>query len=185
MDDEHPVTHPLVARVADYVDACNRHDVDAVLGFYTTDVRFELVGAWVRQGRDELRRLAEYDKGTNCVLSMVNPSVVASDTVEVELVDRNDWFGLVGVDQVIFPSVTFRFRGDKISEVRVVMSEDGAAALSRASSRVMAWMREKYPGELAGLMPGGRRVYSAEAAAKWLRLLKEWREERPWGASRQ
>lgn len=166
--------NPLVARVAQYIDACNRHDIDAVAGFYTADARFELVGAWTRQGRDELRELAEYDKGTNCVMA-ISGAKVTGDTVEVRLVDKNDWFRLAGVDEVVFDSVTFRFRGDKIAEMRVVISEESAAALGRASSQVMAWMKEKHPAELAELMPGGRRVYSEEAALKWLRLLEEFR----------
>jgi ketosteroid isomerase-like protein len=49
-----------------YLEAHNRHDIEAAMSFYTQDARFELVGEWVKVGKETIRdELEEWDAATN------------------------------------------------------------------------------------------------------------------------
>ena len=56
----------LYARILkEYVAAYNAHDYERLMAFYTQDIRFEIVGVWVRTGRDEVGEVLEWDIETH------------------------------------------------------------------------------------------------------------------------
>lgn len=91
----------LSERIRQYVTAYNSHDVEKIMSFYTHDIRFENVGVWVKTGKQEVRKITEWDVATHIVMRVANVSV-QGDTVTFLLFETNDWLQLAGIGEVLY-----------------------------------------------------------------------------------
>lgn len=157
-----------------YVEANNAHDVDRVMALYTDDIRFENVGVWVKQGKEEVRTIAEWDAKTHIHMT-VSDITVRKDTVTFRLIETNDWLKNAGVDEWRWEAYVITKNG-LIKEIRAALTEESAKIFIPVYQSIIRWMSEERPEELAELMPDGEFLYEEGAAKKWLVLLQEWRE---------
>jgi len=157
------------------VQAYNSHDVEKLMSFYTDDIRFEVVGFFVKEGKEDIRKLTEYDAAVNVHMSISNIKV-SGDTVTFTLIESNDWFRLAGVEELIYEPNRIVFHGGLIKEIKTEITPESAKAAGEAWQAIMQWASKERSEELADLMPGGEFIYSAESARKWLALLRQWRE---------
>lgn len=164
----------LAERVKAYETTYNTHDVEKLMSFYADDVIFEIVGVWVRQGKQVVRDLAEWDKATNMRMTISNISV-CGDTVTCKLVETNDWWKLAGMGEVHYEPCFMIFRKGLISEMRAKMVGSSVEAYRKVWPALYEWASENRGKELAELLPDGEFIYGAEPARKWLDLLREWR----------
>lgn len=164
----------LAERVRDYQAACNAHDIEKLMSFYSDDIRFEIVGVWVKQGRQAVRELAEWDKATSLRMEISDVSI-SRDTVTFKLVERNDWWTLAGIGAVCYEPCVIAFGNGLIVEVRATMTQESLDAYARVWPSIVAWAKQHRLEELKELLPDGRFIYGREPALKWLALLREWR----------
>jgi ketosteroid isomerase-like protein len=161
-------------RVRAYENAANDHDVDRVMSLYHQDIRFQAVGAFEKVGKGDLRKLAEYDSVVNTHL-VFSDLAVSGDTVRCRVKERNDWLRLAGIEEVEYDEARIIFRDGLIAEITAKPSEEGAQAIGEVLGAIVRWASENRGEELAGSMPGGEFIYTAQSAGRWLSLLREWR----------
>jgi hypothetical protein len=148
--------------------------VEKLMSFYADDVEFEIVGVMVKKGKAAVRELAEWDKVTNMHMTISNVEVTAN-SVTFKLVETNDWWKLAGVGEVCYDPCVMVFHSCLISEIRATMTQESLDAYAKVWPSIIDWAEEHRDEELKGLLPGGAFVYGAEAAEKWIVLLREWR----------
>jgi len=166
----------LVDRVRDYQASHNSHDIDATLAFLADDFKFEMMGSWVAEGREQMREFEEWDASIGSELVYDNFQTYG-DTVVCTVVERNEWFALVGVDAIYYDCVIIVFDNGLISEIAAEQSEESMIAAQTAFEAFIDWAVDERPGELAQLMRGPTFKFSRETAPKWLGLLREWRQQ--------
>lgn len=65
-------------------EARNGHDLERKLSFYAEDAIFETVGAWTKQGKNELRKLCETDIVMSILLNELAWTVAKTESVDAE-----------------------------------------------------------------------------------------------------
>ena len=166
----------LEIQVKTYEQAHNGHDVEKVMSLYTNDISFEIVGAWMKSGKEQVRELAEWDAVTNSHM-IISDMEVHADTVIFMLKEGNDWFRLAGIEFMYYEPCRMVFYNGMIKEIKAEVSEESVKAFQEVWPSIFQWLSEERNEELSELMPEGEFVYSAENARKWLSLLSEWREK--------
>jgi len=164
----------LLERVRVYEATYNAHDVENLMSFYADDIKFEIVGLWVKNGKTAVRELAEWDRATNMHMA-ISDIKVSGDSVTFKLVETNDWWRLVGIGEICYEPSVMIFRNGLISEIRATMTQESLDAHAKAWPSIISWAKEHRGEELKELLPGGTFVYGAVAAKKWIVLLQEWR----------
>ena len=89
--------------------------------------------------------------------------------------ETNDWYQLVGIDQVVFDSIKFEFKGDKIAHIRSRIAPKSERALDSTMNDVVRWALDVDPDEVSALLPRGTFKYGADHAARWMALVKKWK----------
>ncbi len=163
----------LAERVRAYESTYNAHDVEKLMAFYADDIRFEIVGVWVKRGKEPVRELAEWDKTTNMHVTISDISV-NGNTVTCKLIETNDWWKLAGMGEVHYEPTVLIFRDGLICDIRATMTQEGVDAYARVWPDIISWAKSHRNEVLKELVPGNEFVYGAEAARIWLALLRDW-----------
>jgi len=165
----------LIKCLQAYEQAHNRHDIEAVLAMCTHDVRFEVVGVWIKVGKENVRLLEEWDAAVDGSLSLKD-FVASEGMVSCHALERNEWFKLAGIGEVEYSSCRFSFRQGLIAEMRCEMTVECSEAIGRVLRSVTGWASREREEEFTRLMPEGEFLYGRESARVWLALLREWRQ---------
>ena len=165
----------LENRIETYEQAHNNHDIEKVMSLYTDDIRFEIVGSWIKVGKEQVRDLAEWDAATNSHM-IVTDVKVFEDTVTFKLKEGNDWFRLAGIEFMYYEPCKMVFADGLIKELKVEATQESILAFQEVWPSIYQWLLEERKEELSKLISEGEFVYNSENAKKWLSLLKEWRE---------
>ncbi len=168
----------LLQRVADYEDACNRHDVDAVLSLYAKDARLEFGPLGAIEGKDRIRGIHEYDRAIDTELRFEN-CTVEYRTVTCRVVENNQWLVTAGLEPLVYSASIFAFdRQGRIETTVAQMSPDSAQVLGQVMARFNAWARSNAAWEYSELFrPDGSFEYSYDSGGKILDLLRQWRAD--------
>ena len=163
-----------VELVMAYEDAYNSYDLDRVLSLFAEDAAFEVVGQFVCQGKEDIRRVAEYDSVLNIHMSIIK-FATKDNTVSCELVETNDWLKTSGIGEARYTG-KFVFEEGLIKLIQGKPAPETEQAFNQVLNPLMEWASKERPEQLARMMPEGKFVYSAENAKKSLALLREWQE---------
>jgi hypothetical protein len=146
----------------------------AGLGLPDEDVRFVMPGVWTKNGIDEVRALVEWD---SMLMSRLEPLGMEAlgDRVKGRMVEQNDRFRGMGIEEIRYQRVTFAALGNRIREIEAQLEAESISSTQAALGRMMDWASKVQPETLAKLLPGGEFIYGAEQARAWLRLIGEWR----------
>jgi len=158
-----------------YMEAHNAHDVEGVLEVLSPNIRFGMTGLWVRDGLDEIRALEEWDVVMNSHLTFTEFKV-RNQRLECKGVETNDWYKMVGIEQVHFEPIKFEFEGGKIRHIRAQLAPKSEMTVDRAVNDVVRWALDVYPDEITHLVPRGVFRYGHEQAQRWKKLLAEWQK---------
>lgn len=167
-------TDDMTNHLRGYEQAHNGHDVERALSYLTDDITFEMVGSWIREGKDEMREYEGWDAAINSNLSFRDIRK-HGDTIICSLVERNDWFRLVGIDAIEYEWVRITFRNGKISSIVAQLSEQSHKAALQEFQSFISWASSERIYELVELMHGAEFVFRKDNAPAWLKLLQEWR----------
>lgn len=168
-------TPDLSQLVRAYVEVYNNHDVEKIMSFYADDIRFENVGVWLKTGKQEVRKITEWDTATHIVMKVSNITV-QGDTVTFSLLETNDWLKLAGIGEALYEPSRIVFRDGKIAVIQAKLTEESLDRWLPKWNAILAWAKEHRPDRLAEVMPEGAFVFGADYAHKWLELLEEWRQ---------
>jgi len=159
-----------------YQEAHNSHDVEKVLSLVTDDITFRLAGTGVKEGKEQIRWVEQWDAAVNSHLTFADIQV-KGNMITCKVIEKNDLFKLYGIEEVHYTFATFIFRDGLIKEITVEPSQKSVKAIDEIRHSFIEWASQERSQQLEALRPEGEFVYSAENASLWLALLEEWREE--------
>ena len=164
-----------------YIEAHNRHDIEAELAFYADEVVFEVPQNTALMKREDLRPRFEWEAVTDSQLSMSGIEIEgAGSTSTVTIIDfaeTSTWLQLAGIGEIVYePGTKIVFTDGLITEVLPSPPlEEKQEAVGAVMDELMSWVMENRPEELEGMV-GGQLPYDGEGARKLLELLTYWRE---------
>ncbi len=173
----------LVSVVRGLERAANRHAIDEVMDVFTDDVEFELVGLARLVGKEDMRRVFEYDEGVNGEIHLLNLTA-RDDVVECLLVERNDRLRVAGVGEMRYPSCVFSFTDDgsagaKIRSWRAAPDPEAMRAFDGFWREVRRWIVDRHPTDAARMFTSdGRFVRTRSNGARSVQLAREYRSAR-------
>ena len=161
--------------VKSFEDAINSHDVDRVMSFYDREVAIVMNGVPNSLFHDEIRPMAEWDAAVNTQVHfrVVN---ISGDTITCIKEEQSEWFRLFDIDTVFFDPWQFVVENGKITAMMSELTRGSTMAMQKGMKAFMNWASIKHPQELTALMPEGEFTKGADAANKWLELVRKWRE---------
>ena len=157
-----------------YQHTYNSHDLGELLPLFTDDSTFEVEGAFKLKGKDDIRRVAEYDFALHIHMT-IDKLVPKGDTVFCELIEMNDWLEATDIEEAYY-SAKFVFQKRKIKSLSCQPYPETEKVFKSVFQSLMQWASRERPEQLAQMMKEGKFVYSAENAEKSLALLREWKE---------
>jgi hypothetical protein len=157
-----------------YELAYNNHDLGELLPLFAEDATFELTGQFTLKGKEDIRRMAEYDFALHIHMTIDN-LIPKCDTVLCEVIEMNDWLEAAGIDEAFYTG-RFVFEDGLIKHIKGSPTPETDKAFQEVLVPLMEWASKERPEQLAEMMPEGKFVYNAQNAEKSLALLREWRE---------
>jgi hypothetical protein len=160
------------AVVADYVEAVNQNAVERALSLHTAHAEFLIPGQEPIIGIAAMRALLQWDSVLESRIRF-EPGRWSGDTLFAgEGFESNAWFRGVGLDSILYAAGTrFVFEGDEISGIYPsTLRPESLGDVEEAFDAFFEWAGVDAP-EVSALAPGGRFIYSAEAAERWLDVL--------------
>ncbi len=168
-------------RFSAYIEAHNRHDIEAELAFYAEEVIFEVPQSTALMRREDLRPRFEWEAVTDSQLSFTGIEIDgtgSSTTVTInDFVETSTWLQLAGIGEIVYePGTKIVFTDGLITEVLPSPPvEESQDAVGAVMDELMDWVMENRPEEMEGMV-GGQLPYDGEGARKLLELLAYWRE---------
>ena len=157
--------------VVSYIAAHNAHDIGKAITFYEEDIIFELKGVWTKKGISEMQSLEEWDAALNSNLKL--ESITSrEDTVFCRVVENNDWFGAVGITNLVHDPAVFVINNGKIKKIIGYPSEKTGKEIEAAIGALYQWSQETQDSTINDLIQNGQFLYSTQAAEQWLDLFK-------------
>lgn len=160
-----------------YLEAHNRHDIEAELAFYADEVIFEVPRNTALMKREDLRPRFEWEAATESHLSMSGIEIDGNTVTINDFVETSTWLQLAGIGEIVYePGTKIVFTDGLITEVLPAPPlAESQEAVGAAMDGLMDWVMENRPEEMEG-MAGGQLPYDGEGARKLLELLMYWRE---------
>ena len=166
----------LENKVKSYELAHNSHDVDKIMSLYANDITFEVVGIWIKTGKEQVREIAEWDSATN-IQMIISDIVISNDTATFRLNEGNDWFRSIGIEYMYYEPCIIVFENGLIKEIKAEVTEESRKSFNEVWPSFYQWLNEDKNEELSKLITAeGEFIYNRENATKWLSLLMEWKK---------
>lgn len=166
-----------------YVELQSSRDVEGLLALHTTDVEFLIPGQEPIRGTSALRDLYKWDAVLRSELLMGGIRTEGDTIVIDSIVERNEWFTALGLDEVRYmPGTRFVLEEGRIAGIYPAAFDDETQQrLMERFQPLMNWLGEHRPDALQQLLPGGRFRYDASTAELWLEVLADWNtsQQRP------
>ncbi len=172
-----PAAEPRMMRqnMTAYLEALNRHDVEAALSYLAEGFRIEFVGTEMSMDREQARNALEWDAGAGGSFKLAIDLLTGS-SVQGLFTETNEFLRLVGIPELRSRN-TFTFDEEgRIVHQAYEMLPDQPSFLE-AMEPAVAWAGRHRPEELAVIYPDGVMTYNREMAQRWVVLLREWRGE--------
>ncbi|HMB89528.1 MAG TPA: nuclear transport factor 2 family protein [Rhodothermales bacterium] len=158
-----------------YVQTVNAHHLDQALALLAEDFRIQFIDYGSSMTKEEVRTALEWDAGTNGHISYEDLEVDGR-RVSGMFTEVNDFLTLVGI-KALKSRNTYVF--DKQGLIREQLYErlPNQRSFQEAMQPAVEWAEQHRGDELAEIYPGNRMIYSREMAQRWVRLLREWRQD--------
>jgi hypothetical protein len=151
----------------------NTHSVESALSLYDDDIKFELVGTWIKSGKKEIGNLEEWDKALNSNLKFESFEL-KGDSVFCKVIEKNDWFRAIGIEQIIHDPTIFIVSEGLIKKIIANPSKEVGKEIGSKIGSIYSWSDETNDSTIHKLIKKGQFIYSDEAAKSWLKLLDKW-----------
>jgi hypothetical protein len=168
----------LLNKVNIYVEAYNRHDVEAIDAMLTYDVVFEMNGTNIAIGKKQIRTVYDNDAGFNAELELTDCKQ-KGNTVTCKATERNDYVKAAGINEINYTSEDFTFKKELIWKISATMSPESVRAGKEFDQGFVTWVRQNRSEELSKLMtPSGKFKWGRESAVIMVKLVKEYRSNK-------
>ena len=158
-----------------YMEASINHDIETLSVMTAEDVVWHL-GRYTLRGKEEALGPHEYDAGLNNSIEYSNV-VVRGDTVEFELVERNEIAKAFGMDEVRHFS-RFIFKDGLLHKKEPWKSSTDFQELNRRRKSFHMWVNETHSEAMKKFFDSeGKFIFSQETGLLYTQLVKEWQEE--------
>lgn len=157
-----------------YLDAHNKHNVSKALTFYHQDIVFELKNTWTKNGVEEMKTLELWDSTLNSNLKLESLKI-SGDSVYCKIIENNDWFTAVGIENLVHDPVIFLVEDNKIKNTIAFPDDKTGKKIEQVIGSIFQWSQKAQDSTIYELIPNGQFTYSPEAARKWLDLIKKWK----------
>ncbi len=151
-----------------YEAAFNRHDADAVAGFWALDP------AKAEQTLARWRGEREFEAATHAVFR-ISARALGGDAYEVTQHEDCDYYRLLGTGTKTSTFVV-QLRDGRFHDVQRGTTTDALGDYVEAKARFTEWIQEHRPTRAADVLRDGRLVFNGATAAAIMELLREWRE---------
>jgi hypothetical protein len=164
----------LDEKIKAYQEAHNRGDIEKVMSFFTEDIKYDVIGQWKVTSKESLKSRVEIDVFLN---SHVNFTDIKSskNKVTCKVEEQNDLLKVSGIDTIYYEFREFIFEDGLIKEAKTQLTQEGVDALRNIQRAFGEWAAENRKEEVAELK--SVRIVNKDIFAKWLALMREWREE--------
>jgi hypothetical protein len=162
-----------VELVKTYEKLHNEHDIEGAMLLYHENIEFELVGTWIKSGKEEIRALEEWDRALNSNLKFESFEV-KGDSVFCKVIERNDWFKAVGIKQIVHDPTIFIVSKGRINKIIANPSREIGKQIGAKIGSIYTWLKTTNDNTINELIVNGEFIYSEEAAKKWIKLLNRW-----------
>ena len=93
------------------------------MSLYANDITFEVVGIWIKTGKEQVREIAEWDSATN-IQMIISDIVISNDTATFRLNEGNDWFRSIGIEYMYYEPCIIVFENGLIKEIKAEVTEE-------------------------------------------------------------
>jgi hypothetical protein len=153
----------------------NSHDIDEVMKLFHNDITFELIGTWIKSGKKEIRELEEWDSALNSNLTFKSISI-HKDSIFYKVVEKNDWFKGVGIDELFHDPTIFIVKDDKILKIIANPNPETGKKIHKAIQSLYYYSNTARDSTINDLIVDGEFIYSKTAANKWKIIFKDWKD---------
>jgi hypothetical protein len=160
-----------------FVDAMNRHDVDAQYAHYAPDMRYLDEGRRIEPTREKERLDREFERGSGASWSYEILGR-AADSLEVILAEDMEFYRALGAGPRSSRR-TVRFRGDKILEMSARDWTQRGRPYEGARDLFKQWLLAERPEAAARVVKDGRFVFDGRTGPLLGPLAREWRAAHP------
>jgi hypothetical protein len=161
------------AAVTKLFEAWNLRQEQVVRDLLADDVVWELMGHTYR-GKNEVVQFIAFDDGMGSRLELANVTV-EKDTVNLELLESNDFMAALGVPQ-LRSFVRIVFADGKVKHSSETRPPQGTEELEAAWGELGAWLETNHPDALAAMYGAdGAPARSREAGRSLVGLAREWK----------
>jgi len=162
-----------------YLEAHNRHDVEAALDLLSPEIVYVMPDGEKRTGLEPMAELEAWDAVLESFLDVSELEVVGSSVVAGEMVEDNLWYRLSGIGPVTYlPGAIFEVENGRITSIHAASwKPEHVVAFTNFIDEFAPWASVTFPRELSTVMPGGTFHYDGDTAKIWLELLVVWNEE--------
>jgi hypothetical protein len=165
----------LITLAEAFQESANRHDIEALMGKFTEDAEFEIVGLVTLVGREQIRAIFEYDAGVNTELRFFNFRL-EGNTVTCQVVERNDRLKAAGFDELLYTSCSIVFRERLIQKFTFSPQAESIQNLVEVTRLFLPWVQKNYPLDYLKLFtPEGHFIYNRDNGVRVVFLMKDWR----------
>ncbi|MHC4097862.1 MAG: hypothetical protein ACYSU3_17605 [Planctomycetota bacterium] len=144
------------------------------MSFFAEDIKYEVMGQWKVESKENLKKLAETDV-------VLNSHVIFTDIkssknkVTCKAEEQNDLLKAFGIDKLNYEFREFIFEDGLIKEVKAQPTQEDADALQNSRGAFGRWASENRNDEFEELRSAA--VITKDNVGKWLTLIHQWREE--------
>ena len=163
-----------VKQVRTFEKALNSHHIENYLTLFTNDISFRM-GGLSGEGKEELRKIAEWDSVLNSDFSFTDIRIVR-DTAICKCNEVNELINLMGIEIGTWDPVKIVFNYGLIQYMSFEMTPECYQADQEAWRSLLNWAEKEQSQQLSELRPEGKFVVNATSAKGWLALFREWRE---------
>lgn len=162
-----------------YLEAHNRHDVDAALDLLSPGIVYVMPDGETRTGLEPMAELEAWDAVLESFLEVSELEVVGSSVVAGEMVEDNLWYRLSGIGKVTYlPGAIFEVENGRITSIHAASwKPEHVVAFTSFMDEFAPWAAVAFPRKISAAMPGGTFHYDGDTAQIWLDLLVAWSDD--------
>ena len=157
-----------------YVAVLNGHNIEKALSFLSDDFHLHFIDYELIIDKKGMVDVLGWDKGVNGRVSYKH-LVVEGDSIRGLFTEQNDFFKLVGIDE-LRAKITYTFDKSGLIVEQFYTPLPDQPSFQEKMQPVIEWARENRPDEITEIYHQNQLQFNQEMGERWVALLKEWQK---------
>ena len=156
-----------------FLDAANRHDVEAAMNHLAPDYVFREESAESGWDRTSMRAVFEWDAviDAQAIGDQLTP---IEGGAEGEFLERNKLYEVLGIPETRC-HLRFHVAGGRIVAQIITHQPSDGPTFDEAVTPFLEWLGEEDPDAFEELLPNGEVTFQPDLAHRWLELIAKWK----------